>query len=100
MFGNNGSVTLKSSAICACVSQTVSSSKRTSNLTASSGWYSMISPCFSIICFAFIILLQMYEKKRYKVCFFRKYYLKNLFPFYFNKTETFCCLVVHSWGIK
>ena len=33
------------SAICSCVSQTVSSSNLTSNLTASSGWYNMISPC-------------------------------------------------------
>ncbi len=58
MFGYNGSVTLKKF----CYLR-VSSSKRTSNFTASSGWYSMISPCFSIICFAFIMLLQMYEKE-------------------------------------
>ena len=63
MFGNNGSVTLKKFCYLRLCEPTVSSSKRTSNLTASSGWYSMISPCFSIICFAFIILLQMYEKE-------------------------------------
>ena len=65
MFGNNGSVTLEKFCISAhCVSLNgFHLLNCTSNLTASSGWYSMISPCFSIICFAFIILLQMYEKE-------------------------------------
>jgi hypothetical protein len=27
-------------------------------------------------------------------------FLPDMKSISFNKTETFCCLVVHSWGIK